>query len=299
MTPVQGGSPVLGAASTSSTGAAAAAVAAAAMGNGARDSRSSSPFGNFAGGSSGGGANGGAPISAAARAERFKGGDDSKIRERFRTLRMEREAKRQRLIESGVMANPEKAQGLDDARKFQGTCREMCPEFERVEREMDKELDPLERIAGTMQCDPRRAVKKYRRAAAGKEASLPEDIRPPEVLASTLDYLLHELLPASPYDAAYNAIQAFLWDRTRALRQDFTVQSNAGATAIECHERIARYHIFTLHFRGGLVQLDGSIVETPLNPDGTQAENLWSEQQELEQLRKSECRRVLIPPEFR
>lgn len=60
-----------------------------------------------------------------------------------------------------------------------------------------------------------------------------------------------------------------MWNRTRAIRQDFIVQSERGALTIECHERIARYHILCLHWKGG-----------------TGAEG-WSEQQELEQLRKT------------
>lgn len=86
----------------------------------------------------------------------------------------------------------------------------------------------------------------------------------------TLDYLFHDLLPADPGSSHFTAVQPFMWNRTRAIRQDFIVQGERGAFAIECHERIARYHILCLHWRGG-VDAEG-----------------WSEQQELEQLRKSE-----------
>ena len=58
----------------------------------------------------------------------------------------------------------------------------------------------------------------------------------------------------------------FLRDRTRAVRQDFTMQNERGLIAIECHERIARYHILCLHVL-------------------REWEN-FSESQELEQLRK-------------
>lgn len=58
----------------------------------------------------------------------------------------------------------------------------------------------------------------------------------------------------------------FLRDRTRAVRQDFTLQNERGSLAIECHERIARYHILCLH---KLREWDS-----------------FSESQELEQLRK-------------
>lgn len=113
------------------------------------------------------------------------------------------------------------------------------------------------------------AVKIYRRPAAGRELPLPEDIRPPEVLCQTLDYLFYDLLPSDPTSPRFTAVQPFMWNRTRAIRQDFIVQGESGRLAIECHERIARYHILCLHWRGGI---------------GAEG---WSEQQELEQLRKT------------
>lgn len=81
----------------------------------------------------------------------------------------------------------------------------------------------------------------------------------------TLDYLFNELLPVAPLFETHG----FIRDRTRAIRQDFTVQNERGLEAIECHERIARYHIMCLH-------------------DLHDKEGLGSyqEAQELEQLRK-------------
>ena len=40
---------------------------------------------------------------------------------------------------------------------------------------------------------------------------------------------------------------SFIRDRTRAIRNDFTLQNYNGPEAIECHERIARYHILCSH----------------------------------------------------
>lgn len=153
--------------------------------------------------------------------------------------------------------------------KLVGTCMDMCPEYERVEREVQKELDRFEVVPGTQRADARLAVKIYRRPAAGRELPLPEEVRPPAVLQQTLDYLVHQLVPREPCDPHFAAVQPFLWNRTRAIRQDFIVQSESGAVAIACHERIARYHILCLHWKGGV---------------GAEA---WSEQQELEQLRKT------------
>ncbi|KAJ1573899.1 hypothetical protein NDA12_000117 [Ustilago hordei] len=201
------------------------------------------------------------------RKKRFE--DAPKQGNRFLEMKGGREALRNAYIKSGVLPDPDKPTDLALAVKLVGTCQDMCPEFEREEREFQKELDPLEVYPGTDRVDPRIAVKIYRRPAAGRELPLPEDVRPPPVLKRTLDYLFHDLLPADPNDSRFTSVQGFLWNRTRAVRQDFIVQSEGGAIAIECHERIARYHILCLHWRGG---------------PGAEG---WSEQQELEQLRKT------------
>ncbi|CBQ73909.1 related to SAC3-leucine permease transcriptional regulator [Sporisorium reilianum SRZ2] len=201
------------------------------------------------------------------RKKRFE--DAPKVGNRFLEMKGGREALRNAYIKSGVLPDPDKPTDLALAVKLVGTCQDMCPEFEREEREFQKELDPLELYPGTDRVDPRIAVKIYRRPAAGRELPLPEDVRPPPVLRRTLDYLFHDLLPADPNNPRFTQVQGFLWNRTRAVRQDFIVQSEGGSIAIECHERIARYHILCLHWRGG---------------PGAEG---WSEQQELEQLRKT------------
>lgn len=61
---------------------------------------------------------------------------------------------------------------------------------------------------------------------------------------------------------------AFIRDRTRSIRQDFTLQNIRNEVAVEVHERIARFHILCLHEMRGL------------------DESKFSEQQEVEQLRK-------------
>lgn len=188
---------------------------------------------------------------------------------RFFEMRAQREIVRAKYIREGILPDPEKPTDLTEAKTLTGTCMEMCPDFEREEREFQNEGDTLEMFPGTNRIDPTIAVKIYRRPAAGRELPLPEDVRPPEVLRMTLDYLLHQLLPSDPGSPIFTSVQPFMWNRTRAIRQDFIVQGDGGELAIECHERIARYHILCLHWRGG-VGAEG-----------------WSEQQELEQLRKT------------
>ncbi|KAI7883773.1 hypothetical protein K492DRAFT_125877, partial [Lichtheimia hyalospora FSU 10163] len=139
----------------------------------------------------------------------------------------------------------------------------MCSRFEQVEREVQNMLDPLE-MDDTGQADPKRTVKKYRRSAAGNEQPLPSDVRPPHVLRRTLDYLVNDILMQYPLIKCHG----FLWDRTRSIRQDFTLQNIRDASAVELHEKIARLHILSLH---ELCEYD---------------DEKFSEQQETEQLRK-------------
>ena len=101
----------------------------------------------------------------------------------------------------------------------------------------------------------------YERAAGDK--TLPSDLRPPLVLKvcffmtsalrlmnsrkRTLDYLFRDLLPRGGFSATFN----FIRDRSRAVRNDFTMQHITGPLAIECHDRCARFHILALHFERG------------------------------------------------
>ncbi|BGP50022.1 actin cytoskeleton and mitosis protein [Rhodotorula kratochvilovae] len=194
-----------------------------------------------------------------ARKKRFEA---SLPNNRYLELKPLREAQRLRAIKEGLIPDPSKPMRLDEATDFEGTCEEMCPEWEREEREYQNNVDPLERYPGTTRIDPARAVKAFHRPAAGNDQPLPSDVRPPPVLHSTLDYLFHTLLPTLPLATTH----PFIRDRTRSIRQDFTVQNVRGRSAIECNERIARYHILAV---GALREQSG-----------------FSESQELEQLRK-------------
>ncbi|KAJ8292731.1 SAC3 family protein 1 [Rhodotorula toruloides] len=181
---------------------------------------------------------------------------------RYLELKPLREEQRLKAIKAGLIPDPSKPMRLDQATDFEGTCEEMCPEWEREEREYQNNVDPLERYPGTTRIDPTRAVKAFHRPAAGNDQPLPSDVRPPPVLHRTLDYLFHTLLPQHPLAVTH----PFIRDRTRSIRQDFTVQNVRGRSAIECNERIARYHILAV---GTLREQSG-----------------FSESQELEQLRK-------------
>lgn len=96
--------------------------------------------------------------------------------------------------------------------------------------------------------DEARMVKRFRRSAAGYDEQLPSDIRTPTTLKMTLDYLLDDIIGGGERLAS---IHKFVWDRTRGIRNDFSIQQVTKKedvrTAVECLERIARFHILALH----------------------------------------------------
>ncbi|KAI8137919.1 SAC3/GANP/Nin1/mts3/eIF-3 p25 family-domain-containing protein [Fennellomyces sp. T-0311] len=199
-------------------------------------------------------------MSNAQRAKRFGGDDKSAL---FLQLKKKRASEREEAIRLGLIDDPNTPRRLEDAIDFRGTCQSMCPDFELVEREVQHMLDPLEKDAFG-HADPSKAVKRYRRSAAGNEQALPSDVRPPGVLVKTLDYLIGTVLSSIPFIECH----AFLWDRTRSIRQDFTLQNIRNAVTVQVHEHIARFHILALH----------ELCEY--------SEEKFSQQQEFEQLGK-------------
>ncbi|KAF9397700.1 hypothetical protein BGX21_008597 [Mortierella sp. AD011] len=184
------------------------------------------------------------------------------IGNKYDELKVKRVKEREDAIRRGAIPDPEKRGRLEDAITFVGTCMDMCPEFERHEREYQQNVEKFEKIPNTEHINHARAVKAYARPAAGVEQPLPSDVRPPDVLLSTLDYLVTEIVDDNDLSDSH----AFVRDRTRSIRQDFTLQNNRGIEAVQAHETIARYHILCSH----------QLCEN---------EN-FSEQQEMEQLRK-------------
>ncbi|KAJ2781393.1 actin cytoskeleton and mitosis protein [Coemansia interrupta] len=125
-----------------------------------------------------------------------------------------------------------------------GTCTLMCPEFEREERELKNNLAPQELAAGTRRADKHRAVKMFHRSAAGNEEPLPEDLRTPDTLVRTIDYLIDSVVGA---DQSLVSCHGFVRDRMRSVRQDFTIQNVRDERTVLACERNARFHIASLH----------------------------------------------------
>lgn len=91
-------------------------------------------------------------------------------------------------------------------------------------------------------------IKRFRRSAAGYDEQLPSDIRTPDALLQTLNYILRYVIID---DDNLGTIHKFVWDRTRSIRNDLSIQQLTQRrdveTAVKCLERIARFHIISLH----------------------------------------------------
>lgn len=61
-------------------------------------------------------------------------------------LKVDRANQRQRAIKDGQMADPNQPTSLNNAITPVGTCASMCPEFERVERIVQKMVDKSEKV---------------------------------------------------------------------------------------------------------------------------------------------------------
>ena len=91
-------------------------------------------------------------------------------------------------------------------------------------------------------------IKSFHRSDAGAEEQLPSDLRPPQALRRALQYLWDNYTN-SRKNLAEN--HKFVWDRTRAIRNDFSIQQVSKLEdvkiAIQCFEEIARFHLLSLH----------------------------------------------------
>ncbi|KAL2143706.1 hypothetical protein VTI28DRAFT_10136 [Corynascus sepedonium] len=156
------------------------------------------------------------------------------------------------LRKADLIDDPDKRRKLEDALPFKGICESMCPEFEQVSRiaEYDVKTEEKEtRPDGvTMWPDTTKMVKKFGRSAAGQDAPLPMDVRSVDALRRTTDYLFNDLLQS---ESNLPSMHNFLWDRTRAVRKDFTFHSQKSAEEMKdmvyCFETITRFHATALH----------------------------------------------------
>ncbi|KAK2770238.1 hypothetical protein FQN53_005658 [Emmonsiellopsis sp. PD_33] len=171
---------------------------------------------------------------------------------RYEQLKLDRAKQRAEAIKAGQMADPNQPTSLNRAITPTGTCTDMCPEFERVERVVQKMVDKSEKFTdpetGVSQTMEAKMLKRFRRSAAGYDEQLPSDIRTPKTLLQTMNYLLRHVIED---DESLGTTHKFIWDRTRSIRNDLSIQQLTQAQdvqiAVKCLERIARFHIVSLH----------------------------------------------------
>ncbi|BCR85900.1 putative leucine permease transcriptional regulator (SAC3) [Aspergillus chevalieri] len=172
--------------------------------------------------------------------------------ERYEQLKLDRAKERELAIKRGLMADPNQPTSLNQAITPVGTCTSMCPDFERVERIVQKMVDKSEKFlhptTNSLQYMETKMLKRFRRSAAGYDEQLPSDIRTPNTLLQTTNYLIRHVVGGPE---PLGLIHKFVWDRTRSIRNDFSVQQltqeDHVRTAVTCLERIARFHILSLH----------------------------------------------------
>lgn len=145
-----------------------------------------------------------------------------------------------------------------DAQSLVGTCPFMCPEKERSQREQLRDLAVFERLDG----NPRKtssslAVKKFCRTISTKDLQA-SDLRPLPVLEHTLNYLM-KLLDSS--DHPFEVVHDFIFDRTRSIRQDLSMQNIFSDRVIWMYEKMVKFHVIS-HYKLRRCKGDSSIISS-------------------------------------
>ncbi|KAG8734831.1 hypothetical protein FRC10_011386 [Ceratobasidium sp. 414] len=177
---------------------------------------------------------------------------------RLAELTQLRTAERKEAEQEGILSSGKTR--LEEAKDLVGTCPGMISEYQYYWRKLRyNNIHSLEKDEhGRPQWYL--TIKDYARSAAGNEQEPPSDVRPPDVLLQTTDYLLCHLLTTHPFTAVN---QAFIRDRARAIVKDFTMQHVRNAPAIDAHERIVRMAALSMHIFRDQRQPDG-----PFDHDG-------------------------------
>ncbi|XP_076822193.1 germinal-center associated nuclear protein-like isoform X2 [Clavelina lepadiformis] len=127
----------------------------------------------------------------------------------------------------------------------QGTCPDMCPEKERYLRQHNNLLSPYE-WDSNRKMNHMLVVKEYSRSSADQEEALPHELRPPHVLRITMDYLLTHVMKNVDHDRVSDWYD-FLWNRTRAVRKEISIQQTNDFVSVGIMEECARFHICCAH----------------------------------------------------
>ncbi|EQC29272.1 hypothetical protein SDRG_12940 [Saprolegnia diclina VS20] len=146
---------------------------------------------------------------------------------------------------------------LAEATHLEGTCVDMCSPKELEMHLKHDELSAFEKGPDAF------AVKKFQRSSASHKLDIPSEVRPLGVLRSTQLYLEQHIMDRERLGIDHRInpprvpdlldLYNFLWDRTRMIRKDISLQNYRGGggrthpIAMDIHERIARYYILSQH----------------------------------------------------
>lgn len=149
-----------------------------------------------------------------------------------------------------------------------GTCMDMCPGAERLQRKLEGNISTVElehamrpgfKLKDLM-------IKQYTRSSAGESAFQACTVRPPSVLLATARYLCTHVLdldqdgqndprwqddPRKPYNTPclVGDLEVFITNRFRMIEKDLAVQGYSASgykvshDAIRCFEIAVRYHV--------------------------------------------------------
>ncbi|CAH1638290.1 unnamed protein product [Spodoptera littoralis] len=145
-----------------------------------------------------------------------------------------------------------------------GTCQDMCPEKELLQRQSEHQVMTLETVLDSDgELEPWRAVKQYSRSSADQEIPMCYELRPARVLMRTCAYLLHEIADTKRQVSLADWFH-FMWDRLRGIRKDITQQALCCTESICLVEMCARFHA---HCAARLADLEHTQFDQKLNTD--------------------------------
>ncbi|XP_075230750.1 uncharacterized protein LOC142329807 isoform X2 [Lycorma delicatula] len=135
-----------------------------------------------------------------------------------------------------------------------GRCLTMCPEEEinmRVKNGLIHILE-TERIENvhsktysSSEFDPKLVVKCFQRSAAGVNLCNSKNLRHPDVLLKTVNYLLTDVIVDDRLP--WNEVYDFICDRLRAVRQDLVIQQPPAQVSLKILEPIVRFHVYSAY----------------------------------------------------
>ncbi|XP_054277294.1 uncharacterized protein LOC128996180 isoform X1 [Macrosteles quadrilineatus] len=142
---------------------------------------------------------------------------------------------------------------IKTAVSIKGTCPDMCPERERIIRQIGHQIAVYESLPGTNEMDENRAIKEYSRSSADQNVPLPHELRPAPVLSMTMSYLITNIINQIDNPNENKSVWfSFCWNRLRSIRKDITLQQLCDLETVTIIEQCARFHICCYDLMWGL-----------------------------------------------